>query len=515
MKSTLKIFTFLFISILCSSISLDAQKTSFNDVMRVKLRNMGPIIKDKQVNGYYLFYKVDKVDRKTNSYKLQILDQNLESIATKKINDTKYLYLLEGSYNGNAIMLKFYDSKERIVKYKMYDPNGELITSKSQELTKMEASLLLGPSFNEDDILKNDVRAIEGKGFVDYIATKGKGNGYSIRFFADTKGAKNWKKGSNIEEKGFKMASFVTYNDEMLISSLIKKKNAISRDMDFFIMGHDLATGKKLFEKSLTNNKYKLQIMSGYQTDEGFVLIGTYFGKDEKVLKAKSTGMVALKVDKEGNLNDEKYVKWSEMGKFVETNSKDRIKGLGHVYFHRFVQMEDGKIYGIGESYKKAASGVGIAAAALGGNASLSKMVIEDMLIFEFSSDFNLEDVHVFDKGKSNFQLPQGASMASPHLLATYLDLYGAFDYDFTQEAKDGSYFIVGYTDFKRVKGEKNGFVFGTISNADGEFNQDDISLKTDATNIRVYPAKNGHVLFAEYFRKAKKMDLRIEKLNF
>ena len=179
--------------------------------------------------------------------------------------------------------------------------------------------------------------------------------------------------------------------------------------------------------------------------------------------------------------------------------------------------MADGKIYGIGESYKKAASGAGIAAAALGSrSSSVAKMVIQDMFIFEFSKEFELVDVNVYEKGKTDFdRLPSGGSMASPHLLALMVKAYGGFDYEFTQEAKDGSYFIVGYKDYQKIKGAKNKTVFGAISNVDGEFSKDEIDLKTEAKSLSVLPAKNGHIMILEYFKKEKKIEMRIEKINF
>lgn len=105
--------------------------------------------------------------------------------------------------------------------------------------------------------------------------------------------------------------------------------------------------------------------------------------------------------------------------------------------------------------------------------------------------------------------------MSGP-LLATYLNALGAFDYSFTQKDLDNKSFVVGYINFDREgKRKDRGNVFGAVKYVDGEFKTDKIPLSTDATNIRVYPGKPGFVLLGEYYKKEKKYELRLEKLNF
>ncbi|MFT4665959.1 MAG: hypothetical protein ACI8YQ_002058 [Polaribacter sp.] len=43
----------------------------------------------------------------------------------------------------------------------------------------------------------------------------------------------------------------------------------------------------------------------------------------------------------------------------------------------------------------------------------------------------------------------------------------------------------------------------------------DKIDLSTDASSIRVYPAKPDYIMLAEYFRREKKIESRLEKINF
>ncbi len=512
---------FLFLVALClSGTTLNAQEKSFNDIMSINLRNMGPIVKDNAVTGYYMFYKVDKVDRKTNTYKLKILDQDLNEVNSKKITDTKYLYLLEGAYNGNAIMLKFYDYKKRIVRHQIYDGEGNLITKKEEEISKNEAVTLLGPDYNEATSISKDVYAVPGVGFLDFKKTRGKGMisgfGYDIKFIPDTKGAKGWSKKSE-DTKGNKMASFLAANENMVITTIVKTGSKLAQKMDQYVMGIDTKTGKKLFESSLAKGKYQLQLVNGYTEDDGSItLVGLYYDQGQNKYKGAGKGVASLSVSKDGKISEANFVSWTDIGKVLPVDKRGRIKDVGFIFFHQFVKTADGKIFGVGESYRKSVSGTGVALNLLGGGGiSMMKMVIEDIFVFEFTSDFKIKNVDVYEKGKSNIQLPEGYGLSNQGALARMIHAWGSFDYEFIQQAKDKSYFIVGYRDSIKKKGEKRKNYFGALSYSDGAFTKDEIDLKTDASSLRVYPAKNGSILITEYFRKTKKLDMRVEQLNF
>lgn len=49
----------------------------------------------------------------------------------------------------------------------------------------------------------------------------------------------------------------------------------------------------------------------------------------------------------------------------------------------------------------------------------------------------------------------------------------------------------------------------------DSKFETDAVSLDSKATMHRVMPAKAGHLLIIDYFRKTKTLDMRIEKFNY
>jgi hypothetical protein len=142
-------------------------------------------------------------------------------------------------------------------------------------------------------------------------------------------------------------------------------------------------------------------------------------------------------------------------------------------------------------------------------------MVIEDLVFLEFTPQFKLNNVKIVDKSKTNVELPAGFDFAGPQITALYLKSLGYFDYSFSQQNPEETTFSVGYVDYEKRKGEKNGLVFGAITYADKEYATDKISLETEASSLRVIPAKAGFVMITEYFKKTRKLDMRLEKINY
>lgn len=521
-KRIFSTFSFLILMVLGSSTLLVAQSESFDDVTKIYTRNMGPIIKDKEVKGYYMFYEVDKVDRKTREYLLQIMDANLNLLGSKKIVDSKYVVLYEASYNGSVILMKFYNVRDKIVIYRAYDENAELVYRKTRELEKRWELAAYANVNTSTEITNKSIFPILNKGFVEYAVKKEKKPGYEIKFMPNTKGERGWTKGSNPDSKEVETATFIGANEDIILSQVIKQRSVnATRDMSYFIQGRETSTGKKVFQKELADSRYELSILNAYLGENGsneIAVLGQFYAKGANTVKDKSLGLFSFIYDKDGKLVNKNYAQWErDVGKFVDVSKKGKLKDLGYVYFHEIVQSADGKIFAIGETFRRTASALGIASAVLGGGGSVTKITIEDMAIFEFSPSFELKNVHFFDKNKSNAELGDGGDLTRIYLLARMLDQFGWFDYAFTQRTPDNSEFLVGYVDYQRNQGARNELVFGALAYADGEFTTDKIKLGLDRNGRgdRVMMAKPGYVMLTSYDRKAKKMTWNLEKINY
>jgi Family of unknown function (DUF6770) len=511
MKNVIYAIGLLSFLLVFSMNSIQAQKTSFEGVTKIKLKSSGPIINNGIVQGYYFFYMLDKIDKKTRAYQLDILDQNLERISRKKITGSKYFTLVEGVYNGNSIMLKFHDIKEGKFEFRIYDKNSEQKSKKVIDVEKGQmASLTKG---SDGEIVGNYLFSVPNKGFVHFLPVKNKKLGFTVKYFPED-GEKGWKYSTDPKSKTHIMGEFLGADGDILLVNVLTKEG---RDIRHSVMGIDLHTGKKLFETSMDDKKYPSQVINSFMdpdTKES-IIFGLYYKAGDDIYKDKSIGLFSAVLEKDGKIKSRKLVSWDkDVSKHLPINKKGKIDSEGYLYFHKIIKAANGKILAVGEQYKTAADAMGIASAMLGGGQSLSKMVIENLYVFEFNPDFSLNDVQTFEKSKTNVSIP-GIPVNGAQKMALYINYIGGFDYEYTQKNHDNSILTIGYVDFEKRKGEKNKSIFGSITYADGEFTTDKIELETDATSLAVYPAKPGYVMISEYFKKSKKVTLRLEKFNY
>jgi hypothetical protein len=520
-----KVFMLLAI-ITIATIQTFAQSKTLNDIRSIRLKNSGEIMDNEEVKGYFIFYEVDKVDRKNRAYKLVILDQNLNEIAKKKIIDSKHLILQTAVYNGANIMLKFYNVKSKEVSFQAFDRNAKISKKYTRELLKGEA--LTNYYVGGDEGVYNGLAfyAAGKNGFVNYSSvTKGFKGGYIIEFFPSNDSGKKWTFETDIKEKGVKTASFMYADESMILSTLTERSKATSvKGTVVSVEALSTENGQQLWKTAIESPMFEFGILNNYidPSTGDITLLGTYYNKGDNMMKDKSLGMFSYTLDKNGNKKSDRFLAWvKDVGEFLPIDDKGKIEDVGYVYFHKFIKTEDGKIFGIGEQYKKAinagAVALNVLAAAAGGQSEVSnsKLVVEDFYIFEFSEDFALKDVKIFEKGKSNIWLPSGFTYMSSAFIANFVKYTGGFDYAFTQQTNDKDVFHIGYSDYDRTQDKDQRAYFGAISYADGEFSTDKLPINNKSSTIRLRKAKTGYVLVSEYFKKEKKLELRLEQINY
>ena len=511
MKFALKpLFCFV---LLVSCSNLSAQSHVLNNVLVAIQKGTGAIIKDNTVTGYYAFYELDKKDKKTRNYQLNILDQNLTPLSSKKFSSQENLTAEEASYNGDLIMIKFIDTKEQKYIFKAYDQNAEQVSNISLDAKKViPTSVISGGSGDGES---NTLTPVEGVGFIHAVVKK-RGGAFSrtfneITMIPNDKEAKGWTWTTSENSKDFEIGDVLGVNSKFLL--LVESRgNMKTRDYEDFLLGIDLATGKKIFSTPVEDRKYAITMMSAISNPGGdFQIFGHYFEKDAKKIKASSLGLFGFSVDTLGKITTRKYESWArDVSKFLKIKANGKIEDIGYLYFHQFVKTADNKIFAIGEQFKTN-TGASVALSVL--TLSTNQLIkIEDMYVFEFDSTFNLKNVSVFDKSKTSVDLPMITGGAK--ITGMFLKTSGYFGYSFTQTSKDKSKFSIGFLNNDDTKGSK-GWYFGSINYSDGKFTTDKIKLNTKDAKQYVYPAKPGYVMISEYFEKEKKIEFRLEKLNF
>ncbi len=508
----------LLLTVAISPLLVQSQNVKISDVLKVSMRGVGPVVKGNEVQGYYMFYQLDKADKANNNYQIKFIDQNLNEIANAKLTDSKYLYLQEASFDSQFVMLKFWEAKEKQIQLRKYDGTGKQVSKKIITLSQRGEFYQFYTTGAEGEIQGESLFALDGVGFVNFTQRKTKGWGFQVDFIGVD--GKSWTYNANMADAKFQYAGFLASDKQNVYVLVGEKTKAMANDVDYNVLAIDLATGKKKYQTVLKDAKYEVDPMSAYIDNEtgNLAVMGLFYpggeGRGEK--NVRSLGLSLVKLSADGTVISSKYNSWAtEISKYVASDAKGRIQDVGFIFFHRIVQTADGNVYAIGESYKKAADGVGIAVAALGGSASVVKLVVEDIFIFEFDNDFAMKSVQLFEKSKTDVGLPQGAGAIPTGMLGTYVKALDGFDYQYTQINKEKTLFTVCYVDLEKNKGEKRQWKFGAITFNQGKYVTDKISLETEATTLYVYPAKTGSVMISEYYRKAKTIESRLEKLNY
>jgi len=509
----------LIIVTLLSIVTIQSQTLSIDNVRKAALRTSDAIKEGSDVKGYYFFYISDKIDKNTNEYTLRILDNNLKVLKDVKFQDSKYVTILESSFNGTDLIFLFYDSKEKTFEYQVYGADGNkrpfsysrVLSNKEQKF--LDATYL---SLDDEEQTLKGLYPLEGKGFISNMPSREeKDYTFQIDYFSTEK-KKQWTYSPTEGGKKFIGDYLGNFNGVVYIE-VLKFKSMTDQKPDSYILGLDLETGKQLFEKT-TDAKYRFYPASISVLNAGKAYIyGQYFDVDANISKDKALGFAFWGIDEKGKVISEKYCSWDlDIGKVLNVSAKGKIEDFGYLYVHHIVQMADGNIFAIGEGYKKVASALGIASKMLSRNGGMStiKIKITDMAMIKFDKDFNVKDAKIYDKNSNTVELASGMEFVSAPLLGKLVKYtYGEFDYSYTQTNKDLTSFTVCYSDYEREKNYK-GSTFNSISYNDGKITTDKIKTKSDATRSWVLPGKQGQVLVLDYYKKEKRLDTHLEKLN-
>jgi len=514
----MKILIVTIFTLMLAAVTVSAQKLSIENVQKVALRNSDAIKEGSEVKGYYFFYVSDKIDKKTNEYTLQITDNNLKKLKDIKFQDSKHVRILESSFNGSDLIFLMYNDDERTFEYQVYGADGKKKHSYMRQLTKKEERFLESTygAMDDDEQTYKGLYPIDGRGFISNTPSReDKDYTFQIDYFATDK-KKTWTYTPTDGGKKFIGDYLGAFNGVVYIE-ILRYGGAFDQKPDSYMIGLDLESGRKLFEKP-TDSKYRFYPASMSLINGGKAYVfGEYFDLNDNVMKDKSKGFAFWGIDEKGSITSEKYVSWElDMGKYLDVTSKGKIADFGFMYLHSMVQTADGKIYAVGEGFKKVASGIGIASKILTGGRGLSalKIKVTDMILLSFDSEFNIRGAKIYDKNSNNVELPGGYEVVSTPLMGKIIKYYyGEFDYAYTQVNADKTSFTVCYSDYVRGKDYKGG-TFNSITYNEGKFTTDKINTKSDATRTGVLPGKQGQVLLMEYYKKDKRLDVHFEKLN-
>ena len=482
-----------------------AQTLSKTDVTEVKLRNAGAIIQNGSVKGYYNFYNVEKQDRKNNNYLLSVTDENLREINSVNIVRPNTYMLIEGAYNGESFGFLFYDTRSKTLELIGYDRTLKEAGKVTKGLNNKFANASYAYIAQGHEPMQAFLVSIPNKGFVYYGIKDDSKSDYEIEFY-DNAMKKRWSSYGPKDDFDYENAAEAFQDDEYTGTQVMKRTSIFSTDIDMDLLVQSIADGKTLFRIPMVTPKYKLSLSEVFfdKTKQQFIVFGEYFNKDENVIKSQSQGFITVVLDMKGKIISEKTNSWKgDINKLIAAKDKEAFEETS-ILFHEYVRTNDGQIFAIGEQYKK------------GGNPMAIKLNVFNMTIFQFNADFSIQKVQVFEKDKNTFALPAGMMIYSSKLLSYIAKAYGGFDFVFSQTSPDKNTFAVAYINYDREKGEKGKNVLGSIIyTPEKVFTVDKLVLNRKSSSYFVYRAKEGYVMVSEYFPKEKRIESRLEKLNY
>ena len=508
--------------LLCAGLPMLAQeKLTVDKVYAAYLRTSGSIMENNQIKGYYFLYQSDKIDKRTNEYTLQILDQNLNKVKDIKFQDSKEVSLLEAAYNGSTLGFLFKNEDTKTLDMKIYDLEGKLKYSYSRGYDKKTEDLMKQyQTLHTDEGMNQNVFDLGTNGFASVLPLReGKNRTYEVDFYSSVS-KKQWTY-SPMDEERYAQAEYLGSTDSLVILEVMKKSRALSGQVTAQLVGLNFITRKKEFEIDAENSEHKFVPSSVRQLQGGKIMVlGAYYDKNANIGKDASLGMAVFEIDGKGKVAKKTFNSWAgDFAKYLPTNSKGKIDNVGYLYVHRMIQTPDGKIFLVGEGYKRNASAGGIALnalAAMGGgttNAGVTKIVVTDMVVMELNSDYKVTNATIYDKTQNTAEASTMSDYGSQHAIAMYLKMIGAFDYEFTVSNADNSNFAICYSEYVKSK-EYKGQTFNAIRYNGTKFSTDKIELKSKASSLRVFPGKSGFIMILEYYKKDKRLEMRLEKLS-
>jgi hypothetical protein len=156
------------------------------------------------------------------------------------------------------------------------------------------------------------------------------------------------------------------------------------------------------------------------------------------------------------------YNAWGkEMARYLDVDDKGRLNSdNSYVYLHDAIKGPDGKLFVVGEGYKKTIypAGVVFSTILLPVTRMLlfTRMKTTDIVLMEFNTKDQLSRSSVYEK--KDRVLGIGTDYVNKHSAAYVFKAGGTFDYRFTTGVGDNQHFAICYYDKKKSSKKEYGY---------------------------------------------------------
>jgi hypothetical protein len=393
----------LFLTLILS-VTIFAQSKIFENVLEVELQSSVEITNNKQIVGYALFYKIDKM-KKSALYRLSILDENLKEIGSNEFEGGREMVLRRAVYESNNILLSFYDKDkyedyERFVK--VFDLKGKLKGTISYDPEKVKKGMFGAAVAAQMETIYEGTENIEGKGFVTLYQSKAKTGGVDIQMI-DNNGKLKWEKNISAD-KGDRTDLYLlgtTTNTVLLFQ--MDRGSIMARDASIFLVGLNATDGKDLFKKPLDINDITYEpVLIKNSTDGKLKIVSTMANAEAKFASAKPIGFsIGDLNDRTGEIKTIKDFRFSEeLSSVLDMKNASKSED-GYIKAHNILLMQDGSMVMVGEFFRKTVSAGGMALKLLSrGQASAAQATIEDMFLLRIDNNLKAVALEKIEKSQ-------------------------------------------------------------------------------------------------------------------
>jgi hypothetical protein len=391
------------------------------------------IEENEVLTGYRITYEMGK-DGKDKNQIINITDLQGKIIGSTEISSTKDRVLLDYKYNGTNYCFAYYEAGEKRATCDLYDKKlNKLSTVAFDGLDKRGMfGLAYQSEFNSaywSPGSRNVLQPIKNSGFVFSYHDAEEGAKLIMEAF-DVSGKKLWKFEADSKDgkKSFDETECLLVNSKMLVNLVTQrdKKNSLSNFYNYlsFI---DLSTGKEVgrIDETVIKHTFRPRTVR-YNELKNLYYVG---GEIYNTKKDSCIGVCIYTISSEGKIVNEKESLWrTEISNAVSQADNTKLDKNTSVYVHEIIPNKEGGITIVGEQYRSAFNSKVLITSMLG-NGSLTKIEVYNIVLLEYDNKMNLSKVEVFDNGKKNVSLPEGATGFTTFELGQYVESKHQFNF--------------------------------------------------------------------------------------
>jgi hypothetical protein len=512
----------LTVSLVCIAACTMGQSKVFKEINEEISSSMQPILQDGALVGYLMFTQLEKISEDSLSYKLTIMDENLNDLGTVNFREEQ-LGLEAVAFEQDVLCVAYFKSnilgkqfknrkayneaagnKKNIIMVQFLNLDGKIVKSNNIPVdVRTEGINTSGLKVTAMGKLKRGVQLknVPQKGFAVFFSDDSDNPLYMF----STQGEERWKKNLS-DEKAYLMLTttddifMLTADSEAAYSvssysaadktdhiSRFKLKDKDGNKLTVLAFQNDPVTGRPFVAGSVISKKFKNSYYTGKGMSNGGycgVYAMDFAGKNESDIKSS-------------------FSYWNDGSREPSISRKGRFEDNGmYLAYDKCMRDFNGNTYFVGSSVAKKVRW---------GSITMSTLLLPAIII---------SPIWLGSTGTHKYKIKDAA--------IAKLDAKGNFNFDNSIDCNNSQFFHgrmpISMYDAKR---------FFQVSNNETKANYvvvDDtkdiviynitqkkiartISHKDGKSRINIYPAKEGHIMVSEYNKKEKYTRLSIEAL--